>query len=323
MKRPVALALACLALLGAALAGYLLVFRGADTPAAPAPAPAARPPDAAPAGPDAAPALSFAIAGVEGTVEVRRGGVWTQVMAGDRLAAADAIRTGDAGRATLRAAGGDELVLRERVELAVERLGATVTELTLLRGRVKAAAAAGTERLQISSAGAQAVGAGGGRFTVYADTRGAVAIASESGDVRVIAAGTEVVVGAGTQSYVPPGQAPTGPVPIPEAVFLSVAWPGGEVATAKATVRGKAAPGTEITVAGQPAVVKDDGSFETQVALREGANRIEVLAETVDGRTRTSAGRIQVNTKGPPLEADPSNLFDPPDAGGRRPRDSP
>ena len=135
--------------------------------------------------------------------------------------------------------------------------------------------------------------------------------------------GDEVVVVAGTQSYVPPGQAPTGPVPIPEAVFLSVAWPGGEVATAKATVRGKAAPGTEITVAGQPAVVKDDGSFATQVALREGANRIEVRAETVDGRTRTSAGRIQVNTKGPPLEADPSNLFDPPDAGGRRPRGSP
>ena len=306
MKRPVAVALACVLLLLGAWGVYEWLFQP-GAPAATAPPPA---PVAPPAAPIPAPApTTFEITEVSGAVEVRRGVDWVPVKPGDRLGTADAIRTQNDGRAILRGAGGDELKLRERVELEIGRLSTFTSELRLRRGKLRAQAAPGTESLQITSGEAQAVGKGGGRFTVYADPRGAVTVASESGETEVIAQGAAVTVGAGKQTYVAPGKKPGDPVAIPDEVFLQVAWPAGEVHARKVNVRGRAEKGALLLVNGQETAVNEDGTFQTDVALREGKNKVAVRAETMSGEQREKTGEVQVNTHGPPLDVDAERIF--------------
>lgn len=303
--------LLCALLLGGGMAVYRAIF--GEPPRAPRPRPRVAETPPAPAT-DVLETGTFRITGVVGPVEARRNGVWAPAKEGDRIGADDAIRTGPAGRAVLVAASGDELTLRERVELEVDRLEATVTELTLTRGKVRAEAAPGTERLAISSAGAQAIGAGGGRFTVYADGRGAIAVASETGKVRVLARGGEVTLAENTQTYVPKNGRPRDPIPVPDTVFLQVAWPGGVHVRPNATLRGRVAPGAIVTVNGEPAEVGPDGRFVARVGLVDGKNPIAVVAESLDGKTRETTGEIVYSGKGPPLLADPSKMYEIPDA---------
>jgi hypothetical protein len=307
MRRALVVGIACLALLLAAWGVYQLAFRDAR----PAVAPSPRQPAPSPPPPAAVPApATFEILEVAGTVEVRRGDAWLPVQPGDRMGTTDAIRTGVEGRAVLRAESGDELRLRERVELEIGRLSEKTTELDLRRGKLRAEAAAGTERLQITSGEAQAVGKGGGTFTVFSDPRGAVTVASESGDTEVIAQGASVTVEPGKQTYVAPGQKPGDPVPIPDEVFLQVAWPTGEVHAKRVQVRGKAEPGSSVLVNGEPTAVDPKGVFATEVPLQEGRNKVAVVAESIDGKTRQKKGEVDVNTKGPPLQANPEQLYE-------------
>ena len=60
------------------------------------------------------------------------------------------------------------------------------------------------------------------------------------------------------------------------------------------------------------AAVAADGSFAAQVPLREGNNRFEVVAEPIVGAEKRVVREIAARTTGPPLEADPSRLYDPP-----------
>jgi hypothetical protein len=295
---------------------YLVMFRddaGLRPAAPPPPAPIEeRPlPPVAIAPPPVAPASAFVLAEVTGTVEVRRGGTWTRASSGDSLAEAEAIKTAGGGRATLRSGLGDELVLQPRVELEVGVLGRTVTELTLFRGKVRAAPAPGTERFQITSGGARASAPGGARFTVYADARGAVTVASEDGEVKVLGKDQEVTLKARELTYVAPGARPGAPTPIPDEVFVTVAWPAGELHAKSAALRGRTRPGTQVSVNGEDTLVGADGTFVAQVPLSEGANPVRVVAESIDGKKAERAGSLQADTKGPPLEADPDRLYDP------------
>jgi hypothetical protein len=254
---------------------------------------------------------TFTLATVEGDVEVKRGDSWVRVQPGDTLSAAEAIRTADGSSALIRDERGDELTLRERVELGVNALSQTVTELTLRRGKVKAAPGASTERFDIHAASADAVAPAGSRFTVYADERGAVAVASEKGDVKVIAAGKTVTVPARTRTTVEPGAGPSDPVAVSDDVFLSVAWPAGEVHATHVAVGGKTEPGAIVTVNGKPAAVGPDGVFTADVPLVDGKNPIEVATESIDGSHKKDDHAVDVRTK-VPLDADPSHLYDPP-----------
>jgi hypothetical protein len=98
-------------------------------------------------------------------------------------------------------------------------------------------------------------------------------------------------------------------VPVPDEVFLQVAWPAGEVHTQSATVRGKARPGTTVLVNGREAPVRRDGSFAASVPVRHGENPVSVVAESIDGKTRASKGQVKVNLDGPPLEAKPEDMY--------------
>jgi hypothetical protein len=300
------------AVLGAGTAFYFTRFADDDVHLAALPAAMPATPRAAPAPPPAPVAApAFVLADVVGDVSVRRNGVWTSAKAGDSLAQAEAIKTAPDGRATLRSGGDDELVLQPRVELEVGLLGRTVTELTLTRGKVRAAPAAGSERFQITSFGARASAPAGTHFTVFADARGAVTVASDDGEVKVLARDREVTLKTRESTYVPPGQEPGAPTTIPDAVFVTVAWPEGELHARSATLRGRTRPGTQVSVNGEDAPVAADGTFTAQVPLADGRNPVRVIAESIDGKQAERTGALHADTKGPPLEADPNRLYDP------------
>ena len=304
-------------LVGGATAAYFVIFAGDAAPRVQAPpAPRVEAPVALPA-PSTVPApvaAAFVIAEVEGDVQVRRGGAWLPVVAGDTITQTEAIKTAALGRATLRSGEGDELVLQPRVELEVGALGRTVTELTLTKGKLRAATAAGSERFQITSFGTRTSAPGGARFTVFADARGAVTVASEDGEVKVVAKEKEVVVHAREETFVAPDKPPAEPSAIPDAVFVTVAWPAGELHAKSTTLRGRARPGTQVSVNGEDAPVAADGSFAVQVPLADGKNPVRVVAEGMDGKRAERAGSVQADTKGPPLEANPDQLYAPPPA---------
>jgi hypothetical protein len=293
------------AVLVAGAAAYLVLF---PEPAGRVVLPvAAAVPDAAV---EAVPA--FAVRDVTGVVEAGRGTAWRRLASGARLFAGESIRSGDDGRAVLESPGGDELELRERVTLEVTLLSRTLTELTLTQGKLRAATAANTERFAVSAGSARAVAPGSTRFTVYADERGAAYVATGSGAVQVAAAGRAVVVAAGAQTFVEPGRAPKDPFPVPAEVFLAVAWPAREQRQSRATVEGRTLPGTIVEVNGVRQRVAPDGSFAAPVVLREGPNPLEVRAEDLEGREKTLRESVNARTVGPPLEADPSKIYDPP-----------
>jgi hypothetical protein len=253
----------------------------------------------------------FDVIEVTGSVIVRRSGLWLPLRRGVRVMPSESIRTAPKGRAVLRAPSGDELILRERVELSADVLDETVTELTLTRGRVRAHAAATTERLRIASNGAEAIAPGGGRFTVFADSRGAVAVASEAGDIEVIGRGANVTVGSGRKTYVPRGRQPRPSEPIDDEVFLAVAWPRGEVHARSVDLEGRTQPGTEVQINGTIVPVGDDGRFSTEIPLREGANVVRVDAEAIDGRLKNLERKV-VASRAPPLEVEPLQYNRPP-----------
>jgi hypothetical protein len=290
------LILVAVAILAAASAVYVLAFRE-KLPAVRYVAKTAPP--------------TFTLASVEGDVQVQRQGNWVKVQPGDRLAATESIRTGDGAEAVIRDERGDELTLRERVELSVMALSQSMTELKLTRGKVKASPSASTEHFEIQAGSAQTVGPGGSRFTVYANDRGAVAVASEIGDVKVIAGGKTVTVGAKTKTTVEPGATPADPVPVGDGVFLSVAWPQGEVHATHLPVAGKTEAGAIVKINGREVVVRSDGTFLSDVALVDGKNPVQVDVESIDGTHKTDDRQVSAKTT-VPLDADPSKLYDPP-----------
>lgn len=253
----------------------------------------------------------FEITAVDGIVEIHRDGQWGRAKPGDVVQRSHRIRTGPDSNATLRSQAGDELELRARVELGVDSLDATVTELSLKRGKISAEAAPGTERLEIRAQGTQATATAGTKFTIYSDDRGAVTVATARGLARVLAAGRQVEVGPRMSTYVAPGAAPRTPIAIPDKVFLTVAWPANEIVRRHTILRGKTRPGNSVTVNGQQVPVDDGGKFVSTVNMVEGKNSLAVSVESIDGRTKTSNKQVLVDTKGPPVNVDPSHLFEP------------
>jgi hypothetical protein len=242
------------------------------------------------------------LAEVHGDVQVAQDGAFQAPPPGDgglALGGGTRIRTGAGAGAVLRAPDGTEIALSDGVEISIEELSATVARFQLGRGKVRAAAP-GTRQVTVDSSGTRAEAAGS-RFTVYTSPRGLVAVAAESGRVRLRAAEREVQVGAGQQSIVTPHGEPSDPVPVPDEVFLRVDWPGEHLQREReAVVRGRARPGERVRVAGVETEVAGDGSFSAHVRLHEGKNPpLAVEAEAMDGKRRL--------LRGPPIEVK-SNL---------------
>jgi FecR protein len=260
-------------------------------------------PDAATAAP-----ASFVLTEVKGDVQLAEGADFHPAPpGGGAIEGRTRIRTGPHASAVLRAPDGSEIALADSVDISVEELSPTGARFALARGKVHAASP-GSRRITVDSSGSHTE-ANDARFTVYTSRAGLVAVASESGKVKVSAQHREVQVGAGQQSIVPPHRPPSDPVPVPDEVFLRVDWPGETLKREPETlVRGHARPGERVFVNRVETDVSVDGTFVAKVHLKEGKNPpLEVEAEAMDGKRRKLHGpqleiRTNLNVEVKPVE---------------------
>ena len=117
-----------------------------------------------------------------------------------------------------------------------------------------------------------------------------------------------VLVRAGTQSLVTPGNAPSDPTPLPSSLLLKVNLPasGQTLRTRKLTLAGKALPGAHLTVMGRTVPTDSSGHFEVPVNLREGENTVSVRALEVGGKQAQQSAQVRVDTTAPDLKVKPN-----------------
>jgi hypothetical protein len=221
----------------------------------------------------------------KGKVELQRaGGVWSDAQVGDRLAPSDGLRTG-AGEAEV-GVDGVRMRLLEASSLRVKE--ATARSLRAqVRGAVESDVDPGKGTLDVEVEGSDArARSTGGHFYVTADGRGIVTVAAVSGSVNLVGKKKHVEVREGEVTHFTGGE-PDAPSPALRRVLLSVRWPV-ERATSKDTVpvSGKVEAGSRVFIQGQPIPVEPGGSFRAEVPLRDGRQKVAVLAIDPMGRRK-------------------------------------
>ncbi|HEX9605047.1 MAG TPA: FecR family protein [Myxococcales bacterium] len=305
-KLPAQIALVVLA----GLAVALLVFRLGmyERPASPradaAAAPGARSSDAG---------VRALVLSVEG--EVQRGtaaGPWMKLAPGHLVRPDELLRTGANGRTDLSIGQRSRLTIGAASEVKIQELTGMVHRFRLTRGQMIADYEAEGQRvLRVEDGRGEAVAeARSARFSVLS-TGTAIAVATSAGEVELRSHRRAVRIAAGQQAVAMSGASPSPARPIPTAVLLKIA----NAATAGsddvcAEIDGQAAPGSEVTVDGEPVQLGPDGHFRRKVA-RERHKRAAVVA------IRDAAGREQ--TRSVPCSAPPAPIRDMAIHWGRKP----
>lgn len=251
---------------------------------------------------DAGPrAVEIHLGEVTGSVQIRHGatGEWVDAKSGDVLQPTDGVRTTDGSYAVL--VGGEtwEVKMEPGTEVGIGELKETISQLLLESGMAKATVkGGGRHAFEVRAANSDAVArSDGGVFTIASNGRGTVAVGTEQGEVALSGAGRVVIVRAGQQSIVKPGQAPSEPVTIPSSLLLKVALPSKKtVNTPKLEVEGTVEPGSMVEVQGRIVTVDEHGRFKVPVSLKEGKNPLTVRARGVGGQETKAAGAVELDT---------------------------
>ncbi len=238
---------------------------------------------------------------VTGKVQLRHGldGGWVDGKSGDVLQASDGVRTSDGSYAVLVGDETWEVKMEPGTEVGIGELKESITRLLLESGMAKATVkGGGRHTFEVRASNSDAVAStDGGVFTLASNGKGTVALGTESGEVAFSGGGRVVIVRAGQQSIVRPGQAPTTPLTIPSSLLLKVALPTrATINTPKLTVKGDVEPGSMVEVQGRIVTVDERGHFEVPVSLREGKNGLSVKARGVGGHEAKSAGEVELDT---------------------------
>ena len=291
-------------------AAWWLFLREGPPPPPPPPKPVAVP--------DAGRKLAeLKIGEVQGTVEIRKGvdGGWVAAKQGDVLSPRDGVRTRDGSYAVV--VGGElwEVRMESGTEVGIGELSESISRLLLESGMAKATVHGnGRHTFEVRSATGDATAStDGGVFTIASTGKGPVALGTEAGEVELSGGGRVVIVRAGQQSIVRPGQAPSEPSPVPNSLLLKIALPAAQTVNKRTVlVRGQAEPGAMIEVQGAVVRADDKGRFSTDVRLVEGPNTIDVRARSVGGTQASSTHQVELDTtvKAPTID---KNLWkDPP-----------
>lgn len=288
--RSVALALLVAALLAAL--GWVVFTRFVAVPATavappvqPAPPPPV-PPTPPPLAAEAPVRLETVARAVRGQAERSQGSRWVPLSQGDKLAVSESVRTGAGGRVELEVGGADSRVtLPERSEVGISEVTEVVHRLKLRKGRIQVAYDKRGERvLKVEGEGGSVAETRAATF-VMSSTGVAVAVATEKGSVDLAAGGKTVEVSAGKQAVSLAGKAPSAAEEIPVEALLKVARAADRDDVCVA-LKGKARPGAEVTVDGEPVVVSSDGTFKARVMRRAKLAAVEVVTREVGGATR-------------------------------------
>ncbi|HVE82980.1 MAG TPA: FecR domain-containing protein [Myxococcales bacterium] len=271
-------------------------------------------------GPDAAPPgkpVELKLTRVDGAVEIRHGGgQWSPVKPGETLAPADGVRTGEGGSAILT--GGDqyEVHLEAQTEVAVDELTDSISRVMLGGGMATAKVQGGGKHtFEVHARNSDAVArTRQGTFAISNNMAGTVAVGTKDGEVEFGGHGKTVIVRAGQQSVVRPGQAPSDPTTLPSSLLLKVDWPAGKVLTRPdVVITGQSEPGTLVTVQDRNAVVDSNGTFRVRLSLKDGKKKaLKVTARSVGGLREDSEHVVDVDTHAPSATVQPPDWVDNP-----------
>lgn len=283
-----------IAILVPGLAACALLGCRADEPQAPLAQPASvtEPEDAGAVAdllPDAGHEATVVVVSAKGKAEVRRGAPhvgWVALQQGERLHESDAVRTLDDASLELKVSD-IRVAVDERSQLEVKRVTPSVFRARF-SGRVASTVAAGSAALELETPDSDAVvRSEEGAFSITADGNGVIAVAAVSGKVDFSARGKMVTVGAGETSHAVGKSGPNAPRAGMQNVLLSVVWPARkETRFSVVQITGKVTPGSRVKVQNTLASVRRDGRFTARVRLRNGTQKIAVVATDVAGRVR-------------------------------------
>jgi len=253
--------------------------------------------------------LEIHLGEVTGSVQIRRGadGGWEDAKPGDALLPSDGVRTSDGSYAVLVGEETWEVKMEPGTEVGIGELKDTISQLLLQSGMARATVkGGGRHTFEVRAANSDAVArTDGGVFTIANNGKGTVAVGTESGEVAFAGGGRVVIVRAGQQSIVKPGQGPSEPVTIPSSLLLKVALPTRTtINTPTLKVKGDVEPGSMVEVQGKIVTVDERGHFEVPVSLKEGKNGLVVKARGVGGHGAKSAGDVELDTTVKPTVID-------------------
>ncbi len=259
--------------------------------------------------PEAAP-VALSVTALQGKVEITRGGKggWAVAEEGMVLAAKDRIRTLADAQATLSMPGVFSVRLRPESEFRVRHLAEKAFRFLLEEGMIAADVIEDPDHLFEVAASTAVATTRGGSFKMNVNQDGLVAVGTSRGTVDLEAEGRVVQLKRGYMSRVERGKVPEDPIRIPNRLFLKVRWPSRrDRSSRQLAVKGKTEAGARVKVAGVTVEVDAAGEFHTVVALKEGANRVEVVAEDVGGnKRRRRSPRYQVDTRSDAFRIDTS-----------------
>ncbi|PZR17589.1 MAG: hypothetical protein DI536_04550 [Archangium gephyra] len=257
--------------------------------------------------------VEISLGEITGTVQIRSGasGQWREAKLGDVLHPSDGVRTSDGSYAVLVGEETWQVKMEPGTEVGIGELKESITKLLLESGMARATVKGGGRHVfEVRAANSDAVArTDGGVFTIASNGQGTVAVGSESGEVAFAGGGRVVIVRAGQQSIVKPGQAPTEPVTVPKSLLLKVALPARQtVNTPKLTLKGTVDPGALVEVQGRIVRVDAQGRFEVPVQLKEGKNPLQIRARGVGGGEAKQDGQVELDTTVRPTTID-KNLW--------------
>jgi hypothetical protein len=308
-RRSAPFLLGLIAILAALPLGYFLFLHQPPAPPPPPPRVVEAPRPVAP--PDKGP-VNLKLEEIRGTVEVRRGGQWRAASVGVALRPSDAVRTLEGSYAVLIGGEAVEVRMEAGTEVSVEELTDSLSRFLLGNGMTTVRLKPNSgQALEVRAAGSDAVArTEGGTFTVNNNGAGTVALATLSGEATFSGPRKVVIVRAGQQSIVRPGQGPSDPPPLPTSLLLQVNWPARP--RRQVVVSGQTDPGARVDVGGRIIPTDEQGRFSQSLSLKEGTNAVQVRALSVGGLRQEESRDLTVDTTPPKqVTVDPGIWDDP------------
>lgn len=285
-------------LLALPVAYFLLLERDPPPPQVTAPPP-----------PEEPKAVALRVGKLSGEVQVRRGGgEWAPASADQPLQGNDTVRTLDGAYAVLIGGEAYEIRMEPGTEVTIDELTSSLSKFMLGRGMAQADVKGGARHtFEVRASGSDAVArTQEGRFAISSNGAGTVAVGTREGEVEFSGKGKTVIVRAGQQSVIRPGQAPSEPGAIPSSLLLKVQWPAQQaLRQRKLVISGTAEPGARVEVAGKTATVGADGRFVQSLTLVEGKNAVDIRAQSIGGVTENVSRQVLVDTTPPKVGVDP------------------
>jgi hypothetical protein len=275
---------------------YLFLDRGETAAVAPPPPPPAKDQE-------------LRIADLSGNVQIRRPGAeWTAATKGQPLQTSDAVRTADGSVAVLVSGEAYEVKMEPGTEVSVDQLTHSISRL-LLQSGMASAKVTGRDKhtFEVKAAGSDATArTQQGTFSISNNGAGTVAVGTQEGEVQFLGSGKVVIVRAGQESIVRPGQAPSDPTPIPTSLLLKVQWPAvAELNKRRFVLTGQAEPGSHLQIMGKTVRVDANGHFSKELQFTEGKNPVTIENRSVGGPAREEKRDVYVDTTPPKVGVDP------------------